>query len=266
LKEQESQSKKFRGAEMKKKEIKLKVENVKAEVLYHKYRNFDVNTLFVSFNEKRRVISTLDGYKEVRFVANHYQPFELSQITMKNYAAFEEDFPKVLGIPRGDISFLSTGANMNNLAVCEKSYQDRIVCCLATGGVGNALRSGVDEANWMEQDGTYVNILGTINIILLTNVTLTDGAIARAIITATEAKTAALQDMDARSSVSPENQATGTGTDNMIVVSGTDPDKKVRCTGGHTKIGELIGATTKIAVDETIKKHEAMLAKESKKN
>lgn len=246
---------------MKRKEIKLKLEGVKAEVLYHKYRNVDVNTLLVSFEEKRRVISTLDGYKEVRFVANSYQPVELSQIIMKNYPAFEEDFPKILGIARDDLSFLSTGANMNNLAVCEKSYRDRTVCCLATGGVGNALRSGVDEAAWIEQDGAYEKTLGTINIILLTNVTLTDGAMARSIITATEAKSAALQDMDARSSVSPKNQATGTGTDNMIVVSGTDPNKKVRYTGGHTKMGELIGATTKIAVAETIKKHEASISK-----
>jgi len=251
---------------MKKKEVKLNLENVKAEVLYHKYRNVDVNTLLVSFKEKRRVISTWDGFRKVRFVANAHQPLDLAEIIMKDYAAFEEDFPKVLGIPRSDLSFLSTGANMNNLAVCEKSYRDLIVCCLATGGVGNALRSGVDGANWMEQDGTYVNTLGTINIILLTNATLADGATARAIITATEAKTAALQDMDARSSVSHENQATGTGTDNMIVVSGTDPDKKVRCTGGHTKIGELIGVSTKIAVAETIKKHEASISKESKKN
>jgi adenosylcobinamide hydrolase len=249
---------------MRKKEIKLKLENVKAEVLYYKYRNVDVNTLLVSFKEKRRVISTLDGYRTVSFVANSYQPPELSEIIMKDYAAFEEDFPKVLGIPCSDLSFLSTGANMDNLAVCEKSYQDRIVCCLATGGVGNALRAGVDRSDWMEQNGTYTKTLGTINIIILTNVTLTDGALARTIITATEAKTAALQDMDARSSVSPENQATGTGTDNMIVVSGTDPDKKIRHTGGHTKMGELIGATTKIAVAETIKKHEAAVAKSSR--
>ena len=250
---------------MEKKEIKLKLESVKAEVLYHKFRNVDVNTLLVSFNEKRRLISTLNGYSKVRFVANSYQPDELAQVIMTDYAAFEEEFPRVLGIPSGDLSFLSTGANMNNLAVCEKSYRDRIVCCLATGGVGNALRSGVDKADWIEQNGVYAKALGTINIILLTNVTLTDGALAKAIITATEAKTAALQDMDARSSVSPENLATGTGTDNMIVVSGTDFDKKVRTTGGHTKMGELIGATTKVAVAETIKKHEAMLARESQK-
>ena len=238
---------------------------MKAEVLYHKYRNVDVNTLLISFNEKRRIISTMNGYDEVHFVANSYQPDELSQIIMNDYETFETDFPSVLGIPCSDLSFLSTGANMNNLAVCEKTYQNRIVCCLATGGVGNALRSGVDKADWFEQDGIYAKAIGTINIILLTNVTLTDGALAKAIITATEAKTAALQDMNARSSVSPENQATGTGTDNIIVVSGLDLDKKVRTTGGHSKMGELIGATTKVAVTETIKKHEAMLARASQK-
>jgi adenosylcobinamide hydrolase len=248
---------------MKKKEIELQIENIKAEVLYHKYRNFDVNTLLVSFKEKRRIISTLDGYRKVIYVANSYQPPEISEIIMKNYVAFEEDLPRVLGIPPSDLSFLSTGANMNNLAVCKKSYQDRIVCCLATGGVGNALRAGVDRSDWIEQNGTYEKTLGTINIIILTNLNLTDGAMARTIITATEAKTAALQDMDARSSISPENQATGTGTDNIIVVSGTNVDK-IRHTGGHTKMGELIGVTTKIAVGETIKKHEASVAKSSR--
>ena len=241
-------------------EIRLLLENVKAEILYHIYQKYEVNTLLVSFGAKRRVLSTWEGFKIVRFVANSYHPNGLSEVTMHNYDEFEDKFPLNLGIPRADLALLSTGANMDNLAVCEKSYRDLIVCCLATGGVGNALRSGVDVTNWVEQDGTYVNTLGTINIILLTNTTLTDGAMARAIITGTEAKTAALQDMDARSSVSPDNQATGTGTDNMIIVSGTDPDKKIRFTGGHSKIGELIGVSTKIAVAETIRKHETALA------
>ena len=245
---------------MKRKEIKIQLDNVKAEVLYHQYQNVDVNTLLVSFNQKRRVLSTLEGYRQVQHVANHYQPKEMSMYTMKDYDAFAQKFPQLLGLTCENLTFLSTGANMNNLAVCEKSFKDRKVCCLATGGVGNGLRAGVDTANWIEQDGKYLSTLGTINIILLTNVTLTDGALARTIITGTEAKTAALQDMDARSSVSPKNQATGTGTDNMIIVSGNDADKKVRHTGGHTKLGELIGAATKTAVNETIKNHEAWVA------
>ena len=239
---------------MKRKEITLNLENVKAEILYHRYQTFDVNTLLVSFREKRRILSTWEGFKDVGFVANTYQPSGLSDVTMLNYQEFEERFPVALGIPYTNLSFLSTGANMDNVAVCEKSYKELMVCCLATGGVGNALRSGVDEAIWMEWGGNFIKTLGTINIILLTNVKLSDGAMARTIITATEAKTAALQDMDARSSVSPQNQATGTGTDNMIIVSGKRSDKPTCYMGGHTKMGELIGASTKIAVAETIKK------------
>ena len=242
---------------MKKREIRLKLEGVKAEILYHMYQNFDVNTLLVSFGEKRRVLSTWDGYREVSFVANTYQPRSLSEITMMNYQEFEERFPAVLGIPRRELTFLSTGADMDNVAVCEKSYQEFIVCCLTTAGVkDNALRTGVDGASWVERNGNFGSMLGTINIILLTNATLSDGAMARAIITATEAKTAALQDLDARSTFTPQNQATGTGTDNIIVVSGKELGQTIRCTGGHTKMGELIGVSTKIAVAEAIKKQE----------
>jgi adenosylcobinamide amidohydrolase len=242
---------------MKKREIPLKLEGTRAEILYHEYQGFEVKTLLVSFEEKRRVISTWNGYKEVSFVANVYQPLSLSQITMKNYQEFEERFPAVLGVPRREIVFLSTGADMDNVAVCEKSYQEFTVCCLATGGVkDNALRTGVDGANWVERNGKFGNMLGTINIILLTNATLSDGAMARAIITATEAKTAALQDLDVRSTSTPQKQATGTGTDNMIIVSGKSLGEPIRCTGGHTKMGELVGVSTKIAVAEAIKKQE----------
>ena len=67
------------------KEIKLNIENVKAEILYYNYRNVDVNTLLVSFKNKRRILSTWDGYKQVHFVANSYHPPVLSDFTMKNY-------------------------------------------------------------------------------------------------------------------------------------------------------------------------------------
>jgi adenosylcobinamide amidohydrolase len=78
--------------------------------------------------------------------------------------------------------------------------------------------------------------------------------LARAIITATEAKTAALQDLDVRSTFTPQNQATGTGTDNIIVASGKMVGKPLRITGGHTKMSELIGVSTKKAIIEAIKK------------
>ena len=74
---------------------------------------------------------------------------------------------------------------------------------------------------------------------------------ARAIITATEAKTAALADLDIRSTALPwPYQATGTGTDSMIVVQGEGP--LVRYTGGHAKIGELIAKAVHAGVTEAL--------------
>ncbi|MCW4034296.1 MAG: adenosylcobinamide amidohydrolase [Candidatus Bathyarchaeota archaeon] len=251
----------FDGVLMKRRELKLNLDNVKAEILYHRYQGFDLNTLLVGFGSKRRVLSTWEGFKDVCFVANVHHPDGLSEITMYHYDEFEQSFPASLGVDCDDLAMLSTGAHMDNLAVCEKSFKDLRVCCLATGGVGNALRSGVDVAEWVEQDGKYVSTRGTINIFVLTNAALTDGAMARAIITATEAKTAALQDMDARSCVSPDVLATGTGTDNMIVVSGCWSKAPLVSCGGHTKVGELIGVATKVAVAETIKRHEASVSK-----
>jgi iron complex transport system substrate-binding protein len=75
----------------------------------------------------------------------------------------------------------------------------------------------------------------------------------RALISATEAKSAALQDMDIRSSYSsPVNQATGTGTDNIIVVEGAG--QEIDNAGGHSKMGELIARSVYEAVKEAVYK------------
>ncbi|MEM2953177.1 MAG: adenosylcobinamide amidohydrolase [Candidatus Bathyarchaeia archaeon] len=242
---------------MDKKAVNLGLKEVRAEIIYHKYKKFDIKTLLISFEgEKRRVLSTWDGYRKVKFVANVSIPWTLAGYTMKNYEKFEREFPRYLGISLGEISFLTTGADMDNLAVCKKSYQEFNVCCVTTGGTGNALRSGVDKGNYVERNGKFHYAPGTINIIILFNVALTTGAMARAIITATEAKTAALQDLDVRSAFSPEHKATGTGTDNIIIVSGKEYGMPLRWTGGHTRIGELIATSTRFAVIEALEKQE----------
>ena len=244
----------------KEKKIALALEGVEAKVVYLTYEGFDLNTLLVAFGEKRRVLSTWDGPSEVKFVGNTYTPLTLSKHTMENYEEFQKKFPLVLGIRPEEIAFLSTGVDMDNLAVCETCYQEFKVCCLATAGArNNALRTGVDIASYVERAGNFASTVGTINVILVTNAVLTDGAMARAIITVTEAKTAALQDLDYRSTSAPENQATGTGTDNVIIVSGKGSGKPLRLTSGHTKIGELIGVSTKTAVVDALKKHDGCI-------
>jgi adenosylcobinamide amidohydrolase len=238
------------------KKMSLTLEGTKAKVLYLKYAGFDLNTLLISFNGKRRILSTWDGYRKVKFVANNYLPTKLSELTMAHYDDFEKKFPSTFEVNPKDISLLSTGVNMDNLAFCEKSCEELKVCCFATAGAkGNAQRSGVDVGDYFERDGNFVLASGTINVIILTNAVLSDGAMARAIITATEAKTAAMQDLNVKSSYT-QNQATGTGSDNMIVVSGKGSGTPLRVTSGHTKIGELIGFLTKSAVAEALKKND----------
>ncbi len=241
------------------KRIHLEYDNLDVKVVYHSYEDIELNTLLVSFIEKRQVLSTLSGLRKVNYVANTYVPLELSEqvMTLKDYQKFQRHLPLTLGVKPYEICMMSTGVNMQNLAVCEKFYNDLKVCCIATAGARhNALRSGVDVGPWVETSTNFQLANGTINIILLTNAILTCGAMARSIMTATEAKTAALQDRDVRSTALPKMQATGTGTDSMIIVSGANPDIFIRHTGGHTKIGELIGYTTKKAVTEALLKQD----------
>lgn len=73
-----------------------------------------------------------------------------------------------------------------------------------------------------------------------------------------EAKSAALNDLDIRSSYTPgAHQATGTGTDNILVVEGRGrpPDNA----GGHTRLGELIARAVYDAVREAIAKQNGII-------
>jgi adenosylcobinamide amidohydrolase len=118
---------------------------------------------------------------------------------------------------------------------------------------------GVDKGPWIERNDKYEFTLGTINVILLTNTKLSNGDMAAAIITATEAKTAALRHFDVRSTLTPKNQATGTGTDDVVVISGTLPQDP-QYYWEHTRLlHKLIATTTKNAVSNALIKHDKML-------
>jgi len=221
----------FGRNKVRERKIPLTLEGAEARIIYHKFQEFEVKTLLVSFDDKRRSISTMEGFKEVRFVGNHYEPPELWEYLHQHFEEYRGWLPGSLGLPFEESAFLFTGVDMDNLTTAEESFEEFKVCCLATAGVkSNAMRIGVDRAGSVEREGKFERLPGTVNIVLLTNAALTDGALARAIITVTEAKTSVLQDLDIRSSYNPEVQATGTGTDNIVVVSGEGPS--VRYVGG----------------------------------
>lgn len=154
---------------------------------------------------------------------------------------------------------LGTAANMSNLAVVLETYRDIAVLAVATGGVeGNAARAG-DPASGYEFDGRYEPITreqppahGTINVMIALNQPMLDGALVRAVMTATEAKTAALQELSVPSRYSP-SLATGTGTDQIAVcVPRNGRARPLRGAGHHTSTGELIGKAVRQAIKETL--------------
>lgn len=219
-------------------------------------------SLIVKFPERRRVLSTNDGFVDAMAVVNHSAHPELWKRVCKDMKTKEEVGGKVysrktkekiaerLGIRSEDIALMATAADMDNLAVVTKEFKPFIVTALVTAGAKtNAIRTGVDEGTHIEGEEPK----GTVNILILTNARLTDGAMARAFVTVTEAKTAAFEDLKVPSSYTKNVQATGTGTDSVIVVSGTT-GPRVAYTGGHSRIGELIGKAVYEAVVEALGK------------
>jgi adenosylcobinamide amidohydrolase/ABC-type Fe3+-hydroxamate transport system substrate-binding protein len=215
------------------------------------YRLFDFihRTLLVEFDSPQTVVTTDDGAAHgVTAVGNSFSPPQVWNIN--HGGGWEEaqgELYKVLGIDRERTSLIFTGADMRNLAVKTAKYRDLTVTALVTAGAtSNALRTSRDPGNWYQP--------GTINIIVLSSRRLSPGGAAGAIIVATEAKTAALWDMDIRSSESPlANPATGTGTDDVIVPAAGN-GSPLEYTGGHGKIGELIARVVYDGVTEALLK------------
>ena len=228
-----------------------------AQVADSHIHDFVNKTLIVDFKTPQAIVSTLEGYREtVETVGNHYASPQCWCVAHKTpIGKLTDDICRVTGKNREKSSFLMTGANMDHLSVKTVSFRDMQVYALVTAGVtSNALRMAEDAGGYYEP--------GTINILVLTNMKLSQRAMARAIITATEAKTAALTNLDIRSSKSGAvHQATGTGTDNIIVVQGEGI--AIDNTGGHTKMGELIARAVHAGVTEAVFQQNGLTASRS---
>jgi len=236
----------------------------KAEIITSDIKDFRNKTVALSLKEPMTIVSTLGGQRDgITTVANHYYPSPSWGLGHEQgLKALRANTLRVLGLEANSTAMLFTGADIDNLAVVKKSYKDMEVIALVTAGVlNNAVRMGADTGSFYEPDqvGKHKKP-GTINILLLTNMKLTPRAMTRGIISATEGKSAALQDMDIRSSYSRQtNQATGTGTDNIIVVGGTGII--IDASGGHSKMGELMAKAVYEGVQQAVLRQNGVIAK-----
>lgn len=121
---------------------------------------------------------------------------------------------------------------------------DLAVSVIATAGCTHAESAGEKTVT----DHTA----GTINLIVIIDGHPTESCLVSTIITATEAKTAALKELDVRS-LYTGSEATGTPTD-AIVVAETGHGASIIYGGPISKLGQLVAQCTKRAVKEAVAK------------
>ncbi|WP_378952763.1 adenosylcobinamide amidohydrolase [Pelosinus sp. sgz500959] len=221
----------------------------------------DQRSISISFTQKRKVLSTslLHGgyHEELTGIFNHNScPDDGSHCKLR--AATYQEHMKLIaqesGLDPDRTTGMGTAANMKNVAIVVKEYRKLVVTAIATAGVeGNGGRVGDPTSHFSPIEKMGNHKPGTINIMLILDADMAAGTMARALVTCTEAKTAALQELMVGSLYST-GLATGSGTDQSIVVANPQSPLYFEGAGKHSKIGELIGLSVKQAVQEALLK------------
>jgi len=172
---------------------------------------------------------------------------------VENYTAYLRCIAERVGLEPDHACGLSTAVCMDNAAVVTHRYKATEVTAIVTAGVeGNGGRAG-DPASYNEVR-CVEPVGGTIVTMLLVNGDMPRHTMARAIMTATEAKTCALQQLIAPSRYST-GIATGSGTDQIAIISNDNSSNRLTDAGKHSKLGELIGKTVIDATLQALDKH-----------
>lgn len=221
--------------------------------------------LVAELNEPHRVLSTsvTNGGQadHLRFLLNHQScegagHHEVHRIIGEiGYPAYHVRVCEEAAVPAGETAMMGTAANMHYAACLTEVDEGVEVTAVVTAGVeGNATCAG-DPAGWRETDAGMEKVpayAGTINTMLLINRPLTAAALARAVVTMTEGKSAALQRLAVPSKQSPD-LATGTGTDQFCIAAPSRGEGVRSSVSPHVKLGELIGLVTRRATQEALR-------------
>ncbi len=160
-----------------------------------------------------------------------------------------------IDVPAAEAVVMGTAANMNYVAIATEADGDVEVTAAVTAGVeGNATAAG-EPATWRETTAGMEKVpayAGTINTILLVNAPLTVSALARAVVTMTEGKSAALQRLAVPSKLHID-LATGTGTDQYCLAAPVAGPVTLTTASPHMKLGELIGLAARRATMEALR-------------
>ncbi len=176
-------------------------------------------------------VSVPDGYSDQHL---HDDPMNLIHDAKANLAV-TTDFVAMI-----------TAAKIANMSMVTRQKDGIFITVVATAG----WRHG--ESSGEEIDAGHAH--GTINIIVFLNGNPTDSCLVSLFLTATEAKTAAMNDYDIRSRYTGD-AATGTITDSLSVAT-TNQGETIELGGPASPIGQLVGSAVRQAVKEAANKQE----------
>jgi adenosylcobinamide amidohydrolase len=190
------------------------------------------------------------GFKKAKAILNVQAPEEFSdRLLHADPQKFVVDSAKKLGLTENFVGMV-TAAAVDKFALASKKDGDLSVNVVATavdpegGTCSHAETAG--ETMAVEE------MAGTINIMVVIDGNPTESCMVSTVITATEAKTAALWELDIKSRYSGD-VATGTITD-AIIVAKTNRGAPIVYGGPASKLGQLVGYCTRKAVKEAIMK------------
>ena len=222
--------------------------------------------ILVELFAPHRVLSTsahCGGQREdIRFLANHQSceghgdTERQARVASLGLVEYHREVCREIGVDPDRTALMGTAANMAYACHRWAEFEGLRADALVTAGVsGNAARAG-DPAQWNETDKGWRKVppyAGTINTILVLNCPLTPAGQTRAVITMTEAKSAALADL-AVPSLYSATIATGTGTDQFCLAAPINSQRMaMSSTSPHVKLGEIIGVSVKNAVREALR-------------
>jgi adenosylcobinamide amidohydrolase len=190
------------------------------------------------------------GFKKTKAILNVQTPEELSDRKLhENPQKFIIDSAKKLGLSENFVGMI-TAAAVDKFALASKKDGDLTVTVTATAvdPEGNTC----SHAETAGETITVEEMPGTINIMVIIDGNPTESCLVNTVLTATEAKTAALWELDIRSRYSGD-VATGTITD-AIIVAKTNRGAPIVYGGPASKLGQLVGYCTRKAVKEAVMK------------
>lgn len=219
-------------------------------------------SIVIYFSGARKILSTSlynGGYHDDYTAVYNYDAKQGAgmpcEMLADTYVEHMRLVSKRLALDPDKVSGMGTAASMENAVVETLSFKELTVTAIVTGGIEtNGGRAG-DPADYYKPmpKPKY----GTINIMLLLDCDMPAGTMARALVTCTEAKTAAIQELLEGSKYS-NGIATGSGTDQTIIIANSESELYMEGAGKHSKLGELIGKAVKNAVKKALAKQSGL--------